>query len=123
RPPLKESAGADLPPLKKAEQAGSAARAGTEKTLAAQQARMHRQGEQTRQKVSAVYQRVMAPELAERRHLAAVEGELDRRLRPAERVQARALLAQGQPPAQVAARLKGPPADEEGEFLADVERR
>jgi hypothetical protein len=84
---------------------------------------MQKQGEQTRQQAVALHNRVMAPELAERRQLAAVEGELDRRLRPAERVQARALLAQGQQPGQVAAGLRGQPDDKEGEFLADVERR
>ncbi len=124
RPPVKESAKADLPPLKQAEKVGAEVKARAEKAVPAQRANLEKRAAQTRQKITTVYNRVMAPERAERRQLAAVESELDRRLRAEERVKARLLLGQGRPVGQVVATLKAQPSsDEEDEFLADVEKR
>jgi hypothetical protein len=125
RPPVKESAKADLPPMQQAEKAGAAVREKVEKGLPAQRSALEKEATQTRQKISTTWNRVMAPERAERRQLAAVENELDRKLKPPERVKARLLLNQNTPPAQVAATLRAQPGgdDEETEFLADVQKR
>jgi hypothetical protein len=125
RPPVKDSSKADLPPMQQAEKVGAAVQAKAEKALPAQRTNLEKRGAQTRQKITTVYNRVMAPERAERRQLAGIESELDRRLRPEERVKARLLLGQGKPVGQVVAVLKAQPGsdDEEAEFLADVEKR
>jgi hypothetical protein len=126
RPPVRDSARSDLPPMQQAEKVGAAARGRAEKAVPGERARQERQAAQTREEITRVHNRVIAPEMAERRRLAAVESELDRRLRPAERVKARALLAQNRPSGQIAAELRAQPGggdDDEAEFLADVARR
>jgi hypothetical protein len=124
RPPVKEKPGSDLPPLKQAREAGATVQAKVEKTLPARRLDLDRTATQLRNKITVLCSRVMAPELAERRKLAAVENELDRRLRPLERVRARALLAQNRPIRQIATDLQAQAGDdEEAEFLADVEKR
>ena len=123
RPPVKGSA-SDLPPLRQAEKAGATVRAQLEKALPGEQAELETKAARTRLKMTALHGRILAPEKAERRQLAAVESELDRRLRPVERVKTRALLAQGLRVAQIARDLQASGDDnDEAEFLADVERR
>jgi hypothetical protein len=125
RPPVKESARADLPPLEKAAQLGQAL--GERLAADAKPARtaLETKADAARARLNTVSNRVLAPERAERRQFAEVEAVLDRRLNPAERVQARALLAQKRPPAQVATTLQqqtGVP-DEDEEFARECARR
>jgi hypothetical protein len=123
RPPARDSAG-ELPPLQQAEKVGAAVLARAEKILPERQAALDKEAVRLRTKITTLHNRVMAPELDERRQLAAVESDLDRRLRPVERVKARLLLAQRRTAAQVARDLHASRGDEEeAEFLADVEKR
>jgi hypothetical protein len=125
RPPVKETAKADLPPLEKAAEQGDALRTKAEARIAPERKALQGKAEGARVKLDGVYQRVIAPELAERKQFAELEAQLDRTLRAAERVRVRTLLAQHRSPQQVLTTLQGQPGDddEDAEFLADVAKR
>jgi hypothetical protein len=122
RPPVKESAAADLPALEKAVELGATLEANAEAGIQPERKALQTKGDGARQKLDGVYQRIIAPELAERRQFSELETQLDRSLRPLERVQVRTLLAQNQSPQQIVATLQKQQGgeDEETEFLADV---
>jgi hypothetical protein len=126
KPPVKDRGTGDLPPLQKAETVGATIRTQAEKTVPVEKAALDARAAETRKALTALHERIMAPELADRRRLAAVEAELDRRLKPNERVRVRALLEQKKTPRQIVDELKVKPddaEDEEKEYLAEVERR
>jgi hypothetical protein len=125
RPPVKESALAYLPPLERAEQLGQTLKGKVETEAKPVRAALDAQATAARTKLEAVHDRVTAAERGERRRFAEVEAVLDRRLKPAERVKARMLLAQNQQPAQVANAIQSAPGqpDEDEEFATDCARR
>jgi hypothetical protein len=124
KPPVKEKA-ADLPPIEQAARVGETVRTQAERAGASEKTAAESKASQTAKKLTALYDRVMAPELAERKKLVAVEAELDRRLQPAERVRVRGLLSENKTARQIAAELQSAPADDDEEktFLSEVERR
>jgi hypothetical protein len=124
RPPVVEQAGADLPPLEKAAELGLALKGKVEAELKPEQANLEKDAKTVQQRLTVAYERVQAPELKERKHFAELEGILDRRLRPTEKVLARDLLSENKTPAQVLATLKTQvPVNEEEEFLDELKAR
>jgi hypothetical protein len=125
RPPVKESALSDLPPLEKAAELAQAVKAQAEASVKPQRKALQAQAEAARQTLNGVHGRVRAPDQVERRQFANLEATLDRRLLPRERVQVRSLLEQKRTPPQIVAVLKSQPGadDEEAEFLLDVTKR
>jgi hypothetical protein len=122
RPPVREPARSDLPPVEKAaalirplrERAVTEAKANREQLEPALR--------ETGERVATARQLLLQLEAADRKRLAEVEAVLDRPLEPAERARALPLLAQNQPPAAVAAGLQNQ-ADDDEVFLQDVARR
>jgi hypothetical protein len=126
RPPVRETAKADLPPLEKAAALGKELQAKAEAGINPERAALQNKALAAKEKLNGVYQRIIAPEQAERRQFAEFEAVLDRGLRPIERVQVRELLARKQTPPQILAALKSQQqqsTDDETEFLQDVAKR
>lgn len=124
RPPEKEKA--DPTPVERAEQLARMVKSQAAKATSKEKASAETNAAEATKALTALRLRVLAPEQAERKKLVAVEAELDRRLQPAERVRARAMLAQQKTARQIAAELAAQAPAEEDEsmkFLADVERR
>jgi hypothetical protein len=123
RPPVRESAKADLPPLEKAAEAAQALAGKVEAGAKVERASLVGLAATTQKKLGVVYARVVQPEQKERRQFAEVEAALDRRLRPAERVQIRALVAQNRDLAQIVAQFQKQADAEEEDFLRDLQQR
>jgi hypothetical protein len=124
RPPVVESAKADLPPLEKAAELGKALREKSEARSKPERAALEKQAGASRRKLSSVHGRVIAPEQAERRQFADFESVLDRRLKPAERVHVRGLLLEKKTNQQIIATLQNQPdGDDDSDFLKDLARR
>jgi len=125
QPPSKEKPADNLSNLDRAEKVAATLKAQAIKNATGEKASSEARAAKALAALSALHDRIMVPELAERKQLVAVEAVLDRRLLPAERVRVQTLLAQKKSPREIAEELKAPPAetDEEKEFLAEVERR
>jgi hypothetical protein len=124
RPPVAESARAGLPPLERAVEAGTLLKGKIEAEAAPERTKLNTSAEAARRRLDTAHARVVLPERKERRHFAEVEAALDRRLRPAERVTIRDLVAQKKTPNEIVKALQSQTAaDDDEEFLADVRKR
>jgi hypothetical protein len=123
RPPVKEGARADLPPLEKANDVGLAMKGRAEAQAKPERKALDGRAQAAAARLGAVRQTVLAPEREERKQLAEVEAALDRRLRPAERVRLRDLVAQKKETDLVAAFRAQPGPGEDEEFLLEVKKR
>jgi hypothetical protein len=123
RPPIKESAAADLPPLEKAAEAGPAIQRHAEAQLPAERKTLEGKAETARVNLNQVYGRVIAPEQAERRRMAEIEAELERRLGVEERVRVRDWLEAKRTIPQMVADLNAQAGGvDEPTFLSEVEK-
>jgi hypothetical protein len=124
RPPVAESAAADLPPLEKAAEVGARLKGKVEAEASSERTNLNASAEAARRKLDAVHARVVLPEQKERRQFAEVEAALDRRLKPAERVAIRELVALKKTPQEIVAAFQNQKdADDDEEFVADVVKR
>jgi hypothetical protein len=127
RPPVKESADADLPAIEKVAQTGKVLRTRAEADLEPARAAHGEKARKARGRLEAVAHNVRALEEANRKRAAEVEAALARKLTPGERIRVAVLAGQNQTNGQILIALGGPapqPANQQDDekFVAEVEK-
>jgi hypothetical protein len=120
RPPVRETAKTALPPWEQAAEVAVLLKGKVQSEAAAEKTAAAAKAKSALKHIGAVHVRVLEPEKDEQRKFQEIEAGLHRRLRPAERVTVRAMLAQNKPLQAIVADL--PSDDNDREFLAAVSK-
>jgi hypothetical protein len=120
RPPIRESASADLPALEKAAESGASLRKQAQAKLEPEHTSLGGKVGEARIHFEGLQQRLLAPEQQERQRFTEIERQLARRLQAEDRVRIRAWFDENRPVPQIVTALKDELA--EAAFLAEVER-
>jgi hypothetical protein len=115
RPPVRESAGADLPPIEKAVELGKALQLRTVAELKAENAALKGRAEKTQQRLQGIDLHIRQNEAEEKRRFSAMEAKLGRKLEPDERVHICHLAAQSKTNDEIVANLRSQTATLLGE--------
>jgi hypothetical protein len=123
RPPVRENAKADLPPLERAVEVAATIKARVENEAKTERARADTRATAARARLAGVQQRVLLPELPERRRWSEIEAALKRPLSPEERVRSGELAEQKKSTEQIVAVFRAQAAVNEDEaFLREVQK-
>jgi hypothetical protein len=121
RPPARESAKADLPPIEKAAQLGKALQSDAETGLKAECATLDQDARKAGERMQAADLSLRSAEAADNRRFAEIGEKLGRELKPGERAHVRLLVSQDKTNGQILAALQNQKDDGDDEqFLKDV---
>jgi hypothetical protein len=120
RPPVRESARADLPPLERATEAGAKLKQQAQSKIETERATLTTRAQGARLHLGQVHNRVVAPQEEERRRLAEIETQLKRQLQAVERARVRDLVDQNRTTDEILQALEA--QLDEKTFLARVEQ-
>jgi hypothetical protein len=121
RPPVKERAGADLPPLEKAAEVGKVLQGQVETAARAEQAGVEAKWRGATQSLAGAAAIMRQQQEDQRKQLAAIEESLRRSLTAAERGRARYLAALNRPTTEIVRTLHKPADSSDEEYLEQIE--